>query len=35
MAPEEPHEFDARLDLQYGEARVELPFRMVEPEHHH
>jgi cation diffusion facilitator family transporter len=34
-APEEPHEFNARLDLRQGEARVELPFRMVEPEHHH
>ncbi len=34
VAPEEPHEFDAVLDLQRGEARVELPFHMAEPEHH-
>jgi cation diffusion facilitator family transporter len=35
VAPEEPHEFDAVLDLQQGEARVELAFHMAEPEHHH
>ena len=35
VAPEEPHEFDAVLYLQQGETRVELPFHMAEPEHHH
>ena len=35
VAPEEPHEFNAVLDLQQGDARAELPFHMAEPEHHH
>ena len=34
-APQEPHEFDAMLDLQLGDAREELPFHMAEPVHHH
>ena len=35
VAPEEPHEFVAVLDLQQGKARVELAFHMAEPEDHH
>ena len=35
MAPEEPHEFDAVLDLKHGETRAALPFHFAEPEHHH
>ena len=35
VAPEEPHEFDAVLDLQTGAAHAALPFHMAEPEHHH
>ena len=34
-APEEPHEFDAVLDLKTSEARAALRFHMAEPEHHH
>jgi nickel/cobalt exporter len=34
-APEEPHEFDALLELETGGQRQELAFRMVEPEDHH
>ena len=34
VAPEEPHEFDAVLDLKQGEARAALPLHMAEPEHH-
>ena len=34
VAPAEPHEFDAALELQQGAARVALPFHMAEPEHH-
>ena len=30
-APEEPHEFDARLRLQLGDRTEDLPFRVVEP----
>ena len=35
VAPEEPHEFDAVLDLQQGGARVDLAFHMAEPKHQH
>ncbi len=35
VAPAEPHEFDAILELRQGEMRAELPFHMAEPEHHH
>ncbi|MEO8245315.1 MAG: cation transporter, partial [bacterium] len=35
VAPAEPHEFGAVLDLQQGEARVELAFHLAEPEGHH
>ena len=35
VAPEEPHEFDAVLDLKQGETRAALPFHLAEPEHHH
>ena len=35
VTPEEPHEFDAVLDLKQGEARAALPFHMAEPEHQH
>ena len=35
VAPEEPHEFDAELELEAGGRRDRLPFRMVEPDHHH
>jgi cation diffusion facilitator family transporter len=34
-APDEPHEFDAVLELSAGEGRSELPFHMAEPQHHH
>ncbi|MBN9000133.1 MAG: cation transporter, partial [Rhizobiales bacterium] len=34
-APAEPHEFEARLVLTQAEEREEIPFRMVEPDHHH
>jgi nickel/cobalt exporter len=34
-APEEPHEFDALLELEADGQRQELVFRMVEPEEHH
>jgi nickel/cobalt exporter len=34
-APEEPHEFDALLELDAAGERQELVFRMVEPEDHH
>jgi cation diffusion facilitator family transporter len=35
VAPAEPHEFDARLQLDADGQQEVLPFRMVEPEHHH
>ena len=35
MAPEEPHEFAARLRLRSGERAEALPFTMTEPEDHH
>ena len=35
VAPEEPHEFDAVLDLKLGTGSSSLPFHMAEPEHHH
>ena len=35
LAPAEPHEFDARLQLGADGQQEVLPFRMVEPEHHH
>jgi cation diffusion facilitator family transporter len=35
VAPEEPHEFDAVLQLASKAMTEELPFRMVEPEGHH
>lgn len=34
VAPEEPHEFDAELELVAGDRREVLPFRMVEPAGH-
>lgn len=34
VAPEEPHEFDAELELVAGDRRDVLPFRMVEPPSH-
>jgi cation diffusion facilitator family transporter len=34
-APEEPHEFDAILELSDGDRLAILPFRMEEPDHHH
>jgi cation diffusion facilitator family transporter len=34
-APEEPHEFAARLRLRSGERAEALPFTMTEPEDHH
>ncbi|MEK7469664.1 MAG: hypothetical protein AAB074_20000 [Planctomycetota bacterium] len=33
-APEEPHEFDAILEMVVSGKREELPFRMAEPEGH-
>ena len=33
VAPDEPHEFDAELELIAGDDREVLPFRMVEPAH--
>jgi cation diffusion facilitator family transporter len=35
VAPEEPHEFEAVLELAAGERRETLPFHMTEPEDHH
>ncbi len=35
VAPQEPHEFAARLRLHVRERSEVLRFRMVEPEHHH
>ena len=35
LGPAEPHEFDARLCLEAEGEQEVLPFRMVEPEHHH
>lgn len=35
VAPAEPHEFNARLQLEADGQQEVLPFRMVEPEHHH
>lgn len=35
LAPQEPHEFDAHLQLSGAGAREVLPFRMVEPVGHH
>ncbi len=35
VAPQEPHEFDAELELEAGGRREVLPFRMVEPAHEH
>jgi cation diffusion facilitator family transporter len=34
-APSEPHEFDAKLTLRRGTETEALPFKMVEPDHHH
>ena len=34
-APEEPHEFNARLVLRQNGRTETLPFRVVEPENHH
>jgi cation diffusion facilitator family transporter len=34
-APEEPHEFSAKLQLAAGNDNEELPFAMKEPEGHH
>ncbi len=33
-APQEPHEFDARLNLSAADRSEALPFRLVEPAHH-
>jgi hypothetical protein len=35
VAPEEPHEFNAELELVAGDRREVLPFRMTEPADHH
>lgn len=35
VAPAEPHEFDAVLQLSTGDKNSSLPFHMAEPEHHH
>lgn len=35
VAPAEPHEFEARLELSAAGEREELPFAMTEPEGHH
>ncbi|TIQ26630.1 MAG: cation transporter [Mesorhizobium sp.] len=35
VAPAEPHEFSARLQLSAGADSEDLPFAMVEPEGHH
>ncbi|MBY0611216.1 MAG: cation diffusion facilitator family transporter [Beijerinckiaceae bacterium] len=35
IAPAEPHEFDAMLELTAGNQHETLPFRMLEPEGHH
>lgn len=35
LAPDEPHEFEAELELVGGQQRETLPFRMKEPEGHH
>ncbi len=32
VAPEEPHEFDARLHLRSGDQTESIPFRAIEPE---
>ncbi len=34
-APEEPHSFDALLEIQKDNQREEIPFQMAEPEEHH
>jgi hypothetical protein len=34
VAPEEPHEFEAQLNLRVGERLEKVPFRVVEPEGH-
>ncbi|AZO15575.1 MULTISPECIES: cation diffusion facilitator family transporter [unclassified Mesorhizobium] len=35
VAPAEPHEFSARLQLAAGQDSEDLPFAMAEPERHH
>lgn len=35
VAPAEPHEFEATLELKAGELTDAISFRMTEPEHHH
>ena len=35
VAPEEPHEFEAELQLLAGEQRETLCFQMKEPDHAH
>lgn len=35
IAPEEPHEFDAELELSAGDQQDILPFRMIESGGHH
>ncbi|MHB1102835.1 MAG: cation diffusion facilitator family transporter [Devosia sp.] len=35
LAPSEPHEFDATIELSQGSRAASLPFHMAEPEHHH
>jgi hypothetical protein len=35
LAPAEPHEFDATLDLTAGAEKNSHPFHMAEPEGHH
>lgn len=36
VAPAEPRDFNATLELTAGDRRESLPFKMVEPgEHHH
>lgn len=34
VAPQEPHEFDALLEIETAERCEEMPFRMVEPHSH-
>lgn len=35
IAPSEPHEFSAVLEITCGETREEIPFNMYEPSEHH
>jgi hypothetical protein len=35
VAPAEPHEFEATLELRAGDLTEMVSFRMTEPEGHH